>query len=655
MSKNREKKHTAHLKERQDHEHEVIEKSAGHHEQHLVEAPKGTSRMRFFLQFLLVVFLLMIFSITGPVMDALSGGGGGGDDIYMSWTSRSGERHTLTNMEFFQQKRNFAQLEVVYRYMNFGAAETGDDEDTARFLILEQLAAEAGVIAAESEVAETIIALWQSVENYKGYIASRRDLTPVAYEKLLRRALAVRRYLMLYGSGAREVGPERIIERWQLTAKEYSFDYVEAIAADFEEETRAALPADQELQDWFDGLPPFQKSRFNTKESMSADLAWFDPAEERTYEALFERYPRPEDEDAEEMAQNYYNSFSHVRFARPEPEPGEEGSEDPEVPEHDHSDPDHDHEAAVQAEAEAAAEAAAREKYYAFDEVAERVGVEAPIYYSMVDWLSHMQKRQAEGEAFDMQTEAISLGFQFERVEPRTREGWTDTEDIWSGRYLGSSMMSAPEGEFAPRVSVGEKVLVASKILERMPPTLPPFAEIRDGVADKWVDEEAPRVAAAKLETVRDAFGDRPETGVFATTADRETFTAAVEAAGLSVVTRDYQRQFPRVGPDDPEPTLVDNYLRSTTTLYGMEPDQVAKAEATRDGQAAYLVRFAGKRDGDVATMEPSEAEQALLQLSSGAEQEFFSRTFHSNEWIKQEFNLALKSWEIPEEPAPTN
>ena len=620
MSKNREKKHADHVAERKAHVQGIVEHEAEQHEHHLVEAPKGTSRARFLFNLLLVIFLLLIFSITGPMMSTLSGDGSSTGQTYLSWTDPDGGKHTLDNVEFFTEKRRFARLEQLMPYLLLGNIEPSDDFELARFLILESLAKRSGIYVADSEVADTILEAYGSAEVYNGWLRSQRDLSASAYEGILRRGLVVRRFLKLTSTSASEVLTEDVIERWKLGAKEFNFEFVEVLAEDFKPDAEAALPADPELEEWFNKLTEFQKQPFKSERRVAADIAWYDPATGGSFETLFERYPRPEEEDPEQMAQNYYNSFSHIRFGKPEPATDEEQKEE---------------------EAEGA-----EDKFFSFEEVADIVSVEAPIYYSMVDWFSHIQKRITDGEEVDLATEAAELGFKFDHIDPRVRAGWIDGEEPWAGRFLFSSVGTAEAGKFARRVAVEEDALVILKVTEILQPEVPPFAEIREKVAEKWIAEQAPIIAAEKLEAIRDAFGDRPEEGEFETTATAEEFKAAVEAAGFEVQERGYDRQFPRPkGPDD-RPTQAEFFIRAKSILFTLDVDTVIAAEATRDGKAAYLMRVAGQRDGDPATMTPAEAQDTLNQMRSTAQQEFFRGSYGDNEWIKRQYNVFLRTGE---------
>ncbi len=622
MSKNREKKHAANVAEKQAHVQHSAEVADQHAEHHLVEAPKGTSRWRFLFNLFLVVFLLLIFSVTGPMMSTLSGDGQSAGATYLSWTTPDGEKITMDRAEFYTEKRAFARLENLMPYLLLGQVDPSEDYQLARFLILEGLAERSGIYVANSEVADTILEAFGSVEVYQNYLRSQRELSASAYEEVLRRGLVVRRYLLITSSTASEVLPDAVIDRWKLGAEEFNFEYVEALAESELENARSVIIPDDELEDWFTALPAFQQRPFMSDRSLAADVAYYDPTIVAVdFSGLFERFPRPEDEDAEELANRYYNSFSHVRFAKPAPDPEDD--------------------AAMKALEENPDEA----RFFTFEEVADQARREAPVYYSMIDWLADIKRRQTEGEVIDLQTEAIALGLQFQRVPPRSRNAWLEGEEPWAGRYSFGSIDTI-EGSYSSRVAVEEDGLVVTQVIEVREPELPVFPEIRDEVATKWAEERAPQLATEKLELIRDAFGERPEEGEFEVSATAEEFKAAVEAAGLAVEERGYDRQFPKSkGPDD-KPTQAEFFIRAKSILFSLDEGVVIAAEATRDGQAAYLVRVAGKREGDVTSMTPQEAADITNQMRTTANSTYFASTFGDSNWVMENFNVYLASLE---------
>jgi hypothetical protein len=629
MSKNREQKHAKHLAEKHSLEKQQAKETEQHPtEAHLVEVPKGTSRLRFILSFVLVVFLLLVFSITGPMMSALSGGSEGGDAVFMSWTLPDGQKRTLNTAEFFQEKRAFATLEIMYPILGMAGIDPGDNDATARFLITEDMAHFSGVSAATDDLEELILTAFGDAETYKGYIASRRDLTPLAFEALLRRGRTAQRYTQLLASGVSALAPTEIADAWSKNNQEYNFQYVELTNEDFSEAARASLPGDEALEDWFDGLSPFEKAGYNTSPSWSADLAWLDTSSSAPMQALMEAYPRPEDEDAEEMALNYYNSFSYVRFLRPTPEDG--GAEE---------------------EQDA-------ERFLAYEDVTSLAQREAPIYNSLVDWLSDMQTRLDEGEVVDLQTEAIALGLTFAAVDPRTSADWAEGEEPWSGNFLAQSTGGLPEGRLATRVTVEEGAFVIAQVVEKFAASLPPFSEVRDRVADSWAEERRAELAVESLVSLRAEFEVAPEDGDVkdaprAASTDLEAFKSAVTAAGYTLVERGFKTRYSRPGDDPSKNSEADNFLQNSTQFYTLEEGTLPVPSGTRDGKLSFLVRVGGKRDPELSMMDPGELAMMKMQLGRTAEMAFFQNTYENPKWIKAEFSLYLKSWESDnDEPA---
>ncbi len=618
MSKNRDKKHAAHKAGAAAHTQEVIESTAGLHEQHLVEAPKGTSKARFLFNFILVVFLLLIFSITGPMMSSLGGNPNpNADKAYMTWNTPDGKRRSYTYEQFRDQKRAISYLEIVRQSLFLGEGDSKEDIFAARFLILEQLAERSGIHVSDEELSESITNFFGTRDNYLGWVGNMRGLTTKAFEKVYRRWLAVRRYAVTDFVISTEVLSEDVVSLWLEDAKEFNFEFAVANAADFEEAARAELIDDEALEDYFTALPPFEKTAFNTERSVAANLAWYDPTAEQEYASLLERFPAQGVETPEAIAERYYTTFSHIRFLRDVPETDEERK---------------------------AAEAAGGEdRFLSFEESKEQAMREAPVYYAMIEWLKELELREASGEEFSFEVEAAAMNLSYASVDPRTRVNWTDGEESWAGRYLWSALGSGKDGGFATRVAVEEKALVIANVVQVLPPELPPFAEIRDKVADKWVKGKAPELAVAKLETVRDAFGTRPEgDALFETTATSEEFRAAVEAAGLTVEERGWGRQNPL--PSSDLKGDAEFYIRSKGMLFAQAADTVVAASTSNDKKKAYLMRCMGERAGDPSTMTPAEASNYKNRATQTRANEVYTSTFGNDDWFRTKFKIILES-----------
>jgi len=313
------------------------------------------------------------------------------------------------------------------------------------------------VRVSDQELARTILELWGDETAYRTFVASS-GTTTAQFEDAFRRALAVRTLLRYLSSGAVERDPEQLKKDWLAGHQEYAFDVVGLETAAYEEAARAELPDDAALEAWFGERPPFERASYNEPMKWSAEVAWADlesEALEGGLPALLEAFPRPADEDPAALARTYYDSFSPVRFRREEELSAEEN---PELP--------------------------ARDRLYLpFEEVREVCEREAPIYYALSAWRDDLAKRMGEAELIevvDLKTEAEKIGLSLVGPsEPLSAEEWNASEEPWCGEATTSSMQVTPPGSLMPKVAVEKGALVVARVYEKVPPELPPFAEIR--------------------------------------------------------------------------------------------------------------------------------------------------------------------------------
>ena len=108
------------------------------HEDELIVAPKGKSKTRFLLTFLLVIMLLTTFSVGDEVIAVLTGRGGRG--AYMSWTHPTRGLQKLDAQDFLLEKR---MLTTLWSLLQGGQRGDRSDEETARFIIFSTVAEDA--------------------------------------------------------------------------------------------------------------------------------------------------------------------------------------------------------------------------------------------------------------------------------------------------------------------------------------------------------------------------------------------------------------------------------------------------------------------------------------------------------------------------------
>lgn len=621
-----------------------------HEHDDLIAVPKGQSKLSFYLKIGLVMFVLITFVVPGALMDALTSDGSSADGLYLSWTGPDGERREIDATEFVMHKRDLKLLDDTSPYrqargmgnlslLGLAAFDPKDDLATARFLILEDLAQSEGIRITPEELGFTIQNLFGGTERYRAMMqAERAYLTPVEFERILRRALLVRRFLGFVAAGAATADPARVAARWQAENQEYAFQYVQIPVAGFEEEARAALPADEELESWFNARPERDKRRFDTPVRWSAEFAYVPLPEDPkslVLDTLLAKYPTPSDQDPEQLLQSYYETQRFIRFKRPEPLDSVEDAMD--------------------------------KLYFPRAEVEERVQREAPVHAALVRWHQDVMTRAAahaggaEGALpVDLGAEAAELGLvHVDAGVLRSQADWLAAEMPWGGKEsrIVSRMPNLAAGQLVPSVFLDERAMVVARIAEKVLPGPPPFAEIRDRVAEEWVQQKRSELAVQRLELVRDQLGPRPpepaagEVPVpFEPVVDAETFAAAVAAAGFELRWRDHAPRDPMRLASEGEPPI--NELLGMNPLYfSVEEGEVPPARADRTGANAFLVRFAGKRDPDLSKMKPSDLENIRRAVESESVQAFFSRTFESVDFLKERYQLFLRDLDARSKP----
>jgi hypothetical protein len=599
-------------------------------EDELIHVPKGSSRLRFYLVLALTIFVLLVFVVAEPLMST-AGGRSDADQAFMRWTTLDGRERSLSRADFMSEKLRFGHLDdVIMRSLGLAATRIQQDEEAARLILMDDLAGAWGIEITDRELAEQLREYFgPGLEGYDLYIRRFRTLSKANFEAVLRRAMRIQRFEMLLASGVAIADPQTLVQRWQERNKEFAFDYIELLSTDFFDPARAEVPPDPELEAWLMSRSEVERGRFMRAASHTADAAYLPVGADLDGTLLLERYPRPADEDPVLLARDYYDRFTHVRFQRPEPLPEQAGGEDEEG-----QDP-----------AEPLSE---RDRiYFTFEEVQDRALTEAPLYFSMVDWLAGLRERAADG--VDFVQEAAELGLQYDRLDtPYSRQEWMDeVERPWVGRFLIGSHQNVEPGQFVPRVVVEERAIVVSRVLERFPRALPPFPTIREDVADAWAAAQATQFALRKLEDfyeqLRQESSAADENG--AVVVSEERFAKLAPEAGLEVLRREYRERF---APDVPgEPTAqLEGYLRISSGAFAAQEGEVLPPGANRAGSHAFMLRMVGVRDADISKMKPDEVETIRNQIRQQRLTSFFQETYRSPEFLAERHGLWLRSFD---------
>jgi hypothetical protein len=590
------------------------------HDETIIVTPKGGSKTRFLMTFLLVLLLLTTFSVSNEVVACFSRGDSATKG-YVSWKDPAVGVRSVRTADFLTEKQTLAKFWAI---LSQGRDRDRSDDDTAQFLLMSDLSENAGVRVTDTDLKNFITKYFPSSETYKAILQGHK-ITPKEFEQTLRRVLRVERYQALLAEGFAAPDPAEVEKMWKGRHQEFAFDYIELSSSNLTDEAKGMSPATDALKAWFDALPDAEKDKYKTQPVASADLVALSLDGDVKTDLLFAAYPRPAGEDAEAAAKDFYAGFGYARFRRTNFKPEEiKKIEDLNEP---------------------------------FENVKEIAKRDALIYRSLAAWQADLAEREKKGEAIDLAAEAKKLGLvEHAEEKPLDQAAWGKLEGPWAGRYVTDAVFSGTAGKLLPAIVVEAKAFVFGRVLGKEDSKMPAFADIEAKVRESWVAKKAAEIAVARLEALRDKFGARPDpkdanAEAFKPEADAEKFAAVAKEAGYEVKHRDFEEHYERIAPEAMTP--AETYLRNSSELYVLKEGTVDKAGQSSDSAFAYLVRVAGVRDPNPSKMSPAELQSISKQLGDQSALEFKTGTLTSIEYAKQRYGLDVESWH--REKKPTN
>lgn len=601
------------------------ERSEAHHglelPDELIHAPKETSKLRFVLMVGLVVVLLLIFAIPSSILN-LSGRGRRDDPVAVQWDRPTGEKGVLHMSDLQKELRDldeaqgFAQAVLV----PLGITDKVTMRDAVRIHVLAQLAEDGGIRVTDRQLGAF---LKQIVDQYFGgdKDAYKQTLQSIAskgtkVEPTVRRCMLAHRYLALVGYAGSVVTPTGIEAAWTFDHTEVSYDTMHVSTDEFLEAARADLPDDAGLEAWFESQPEPTKTKYFTPERRTSEVAVFRDIDSTAAAGLLAAYPphadpvsaepateepaSGEDGDAqtppdlaspEERAREYYDRVYFRRFVKPVAEPAEEGA--PPAP----------------------------KEFFSFDEVKDRCLAEAPVYFAMVDWLADLKKREEAGEEIDFAAETTAMGLDLIRVDDATKDDLESIPEL-ADPAMANTIFSATPGAYSFALTWNDKVIGFAHTVSITEASLPPFAEIRDQVAEDWVAPQAKALAMKHMQSIwrnfpiDDAKPDprNPYSFLFQgrihRKADAELFRAQAADAGLEVSTSAFADRSATKNPNADSGDPIDEFLWANRFQFAYsEVDGVSEPLADADGKNIYLVRVAAHRGVPISEMSPKDYE----------------------------------------------
>ena len=684
------------------------------HDDDLIIVPKGRSKWQFYSTIGLLLFVLLIFTVGGSVQDVLGGAVGGEDTnpVHVSWTDPMTQVRHEVRYDVFQ--RRFTGLDTLHAVGAFQPRHVPEGkrrprvspEDAGLVLVLDQMATDAGIEVSDSEFLQFLLSSFQTSENLRSFARQRRMTVP-SFEALLRDHLRVAKLMSFLAMGATAGADSDDVEMlWNEQHPQYAFQYAQVEGAKYLDQARAALPADEDLLDWFHAKPLFQQQVHFTEESFSGMVAYASLDEPFDATALLERFPAPEGLDPEVQARSYYNRFNNVRFKNEvpvedtavpdegEPAPVDEateegGSED--FPAPAPQDDEGEAEAAEVAEntedtqdviqedvAVDSGEALVVDEpeevplYKPFEEVSEQCLREAPLHAALTAWFGDLRMRMSaapEDAPLDFATEAEAAGLTVVRIDEPLTRAQLEEQEGWGGKFLSNQFTYALEGDLLSSVILEEGAIIAGQLTSKVARQEPPIDQIREAVGEEWAQEHAVNLAVETLEALRDGLGERPSTEEDAaddtaddtaaddTVADDEpspwlpnsdeaAFNALLSDGGFEMVNRPWLEQFEVPGDDYDAMSAADKTIRVNPDWFELEPGQVPAAVANSENTHAILVRYSGKRDRPIDEMKAADLLSLRQQVGSQNAILLGDSLFRFNsDWFIDRFKVDFEPW----------
>jgi hypothetical protein len=574
----------------------------------LLKTPKGKSPLMFGFLILLLIFLLIVF-VAG---DAFYAGqrSMGRDSTVMRWTHPSRGVQEVAAIDF----------QILARKLEYGGGMRVDEEDVAQFLILDQLAKDAGVRVSDDELRERlrqVVDQLGGVDAYKARFA-RFPGNVSGFESFVKDQLSVQRLLTLSQSIATAVPDvDQLLDSWAQQRQLFTFDLTYVIVDDFRERALAEPPADDELEAWFEGQNDVFKREYLRPASRKVELigALLDDPE-RDFATLLASYPPEEEGDPEALGRDYYERSFFTRFRRVTPIP---------------------------ADAEGAPEDPTERLYLPFEEVREQAIHEAEVKAALERFRAELAVRAESGDQIDLAAEAERLGLDL--LAPEKALTQPELRDLGglAGIYIAGPLFGLAEsGQLTAGVTIGSDGLSFGRAVEINAAATPSVVEIREELLERWADERAGELASEVLDGVRTRLAGDGGPDAADLAVDFDAFAAAAEAAGLPL---ERIADFDRRAPAAAEPTPVQTFLRTAFMPFTLEEGEVDEVRKDFDGERAYLLRLDGKRNPDPSSMTAGDFQRLLAQPALPPESDPYAV-----ERLRERYGLWLATDEVATE-----
>ncbi|MGB0951996.1 MAG: hypothetical protein ACPG31_02110 [Planctomycetota bacterium] len=554
----------------------------------------------------ITVFCMVIFSVTGPMGDVISGWFGGGPPVQGTIQLPSGKAEI--SLEDYRYASNLRDWSSRFMGQNYFAAEGDDGDADLAYAGLIKLADDMGMVVTDNQV-RAMLGNVSSASEYEATYKRMGFRTAVQFEAQVRASLKVSAVVNLLSAGV-SVSESEILKSWSEQYEEMDVQYTVFHPSAFADAASALEPTEEELQEFFDnGLTGVQRAELQIEQAVAFDAVAL-TADALSTDAVTAWF-QPEEPSAESL-DGFYNSNKFSLYRRPEPEEGTE------------VDPD-------------------LEPYLSVEELGDRLRQDF-LLKKAIGTLA-LELPQAEDAA------AFAAEKGAEYIKEEELIGYSELNDVERiGHNNLRKLFNAEMNLWMQAPIQGEDIAFLARPTERRDLAMPELADVRDQVVVHWQEDQ--RVDLAK--DAADAFVEAMPRGEDHVEGDpvlmsSEAFQAAVAAADQSVeqmgwISRNMRRTVDPVWPVDAR------LLRRLRSVMGSQLDTLVDTQVF--GPEDYgidgivIAHLKGRRDADVEQMWPSEREMAESIANNTASNRFFTDVL-TFEGISKMYDLTKA--EIPE------
>lgn len=520
------------------------------------------------------IFCLLIFSVTGPMSDVMTGWFRGGPAVRATLEMPSGKAE-ITQEDFTQASYLMGQAENLLQREYF-PLEEDEEAKILAYATLMKLADELGLVSTDARLKEYLAGI-TSQDQYEAIYRSRGFRTAVQFENQLRAVYRIERVIDLLSNGTAPAESE-ILAAWAETYEEMDVQYTVYHPSAFADAASALEPTDEELEEFFNlGLNGTQRAELQIEQAVAFDAVVL-TSEALTSDAVAAWF-QP-DEPAPESLDGFYNSNKFLLYKRPEPEEGEV------------ADPD-------------------AEPFLSMEELGDRLR-EDFLLHKAISTLALELPQAEDAVAF-----AAEKGAEYLKQEELV--GYSELSDVERiGHNNLRRLFNAEMNLWVQTPIQTEGLVYLARPIERRDLAMPELADVRAEVVVMW--QEGQRGTLAR--EAADAFLEALPRGEDHVEGDpilmsSEAFQAAVAAGDRTVeqmgwIARSMRRAADPVWPTD---ALV---LRRLRAVMGTRLDELVDTQVfgpeDYGADGIVIAHLKGRRPADVEQMWPSEREMAEYQ-----------------------------------------